>query len=71
MNGELADDPMRTMCSFCESMDTYRYIWWSNQYGEKRRVFCRTCGGWEDRTLIYSSRWFKAETVREPQAVPS
>lgn len=29
-----------------------RFVWWSNQYGAKVRVFCRVCDAWTDKKLV-------------------
>lgn len=63
MNGELADDPMRRICSECEAHIHRTRCMWSNQHGEKRRFFCDNCGVWEDRTLIYDPPRFEAKVV--------
>jgi hypothetical protein len=68
-NGELADDPMRRMCSNCEGRNIAVYTWWANQYGTKQRFFCGTCGMWEDRTLIYGKP-FTYRTVKEGREQP-
>lgn len=64
MNGELADDPLRKMCSNCEGRNVSWRWRWVNQHGEKARFFCPDCGMWEDRTLIYGKS-FKRLTVKE------
>lgn len=66
MNGELADDPMRYLCSSCEARITHTYTHWANQFGISKRFFCHQCGMWEDRRLIYNMLGsFTVRTVHE------
>ena len=64
--GELADDPMRLMCSNCEARITHTHTKWANKYGESRRFFCWTCGMFEDRRVLWGKS-FQAVTVKPPR----
>jgi hypothetical protein len=46
------------------------YIMWRNQYGQKVRVFCYACGGWNDITQL-NSRPDKIHRVRASTVTPA